>query len=60
MFGDAKVYCVGLDIDMHKAILENIYENTNDYTNDTFILLNFVKKRMESLDLKVVADYISL
>lgn len=58
MFGDAKVYCVGLD--MHKAILENIYENTNDYTNDTFILLNFVKKRMESLDLKVVADYISL
>ena len=30
---------VGLDI--HKAIVDNIYENTNDYAHDTFILPEF-------------------
>ena len=30
---------VGLDV--HKAIVDNIYENTNDYANDTFIMPRF-------------------
>lgn len=33
---------VGLDV--HKAIVDNIYENTNDYDRETFILPDFVKK----------------
>ena len=33
---------VGLDV--HKAIVDNIYENTNDYAHDTFILPEFVQK----------------
>lgn len=33
---------VGLDV--HKAIVDNIYENTHDYAHDTFILPEFVKK----------------
>lgn len=30
---------VGLDV--HKAIVDNIYENTNDYAHDTFVLPSF-------------------
>lgn len=33
---------VGLDV--HKAIVDNLYENTNDYAHDTFILPEFVQK----------------
>ena len=33
---------VGLDV--HKAIVDNIYENTNDYAHDTFVLPQFVQK----------------
>lgn len=33
---------VGLDV--HKAIVDNIYENTNDYAHDTFVLPKFVHK----------------
>ena len=36
---------VGLDV--HKAIVDNVYENTNDYARDTFILPDFVKKSVE-------------
>ncbi len=36
---------VGLDV--HKAIVDNIYENTNDYAHDTFILPDFVQKLVE-------------
>lgn len=36
---------VGLDV--HKAIVDNVYENTNDYARDTFILPEFVKKLVE-------------
>ena len=36
---------VGLDV--HKAIVDNVYENTNDYARDTFILPDFVKKLVE-------------
>ncbi len=32
---------VGLDV--HKAIVDNIYENTDDYAHDTFVLPGFVK-----------------
>lgn len=38
---------VGLDV--HKAIVENLYTNTNDYANDTFIFPSFANK--------LVADY---
>ncbi len=31
---------VGLDV--HKAIVDNLYENTNDYAHDTFVLPEFV------------------
>ena len=31
---------VGLDV--HKAIVDNIYENTNDYAHDTYVLPSFV------------------
>lgn len=33
---------VGLDV--HKAIVDNIYENTNDYAHDTFVLPEYVQK----------------
>lgn len=33
---------VGLDV--HKAIVDNIYENTNDYAHETFLLPAFVQK----------------
>ena len=33
---------VGLDV--HKAIVDNIYENTNDYAHETFVLPEFVSK----------------
>lgn len=33
---------VGLDV--HKAIVDNVYENTNDYARETFILPEFVQK----------------
>ena len=36
---------VGLDV--HKAIVDNIYENISDYAHDTFILPGFVKKLVE-------------
>ena len=36
---------VGLDV--HKAIVDNVYDNTNDYARDTFILPDFVKKLVE-------------
>jgi 3-hydroxyacyl-CoA dehydrogenase len=36
---------VGLDV--HKAIVDNVYENTNDYAHETFILPDFVKQLVE-------------
>lgn len=33
---------VGLDV--HKAIVDNIYENTNDYAHDSFVLPSFASK----------------
>ena len=36
---------VGLDV--HKAIVDNIYENTNDYAHSTFVLPEFVQKLIE-------------
>ncbi|MFN3603366.1 MAG: 3-hydroxyacyl-CoA dehydrogenase family protein [Leptonema sp. (in: bacteria)] len=36
---------VGLDV--HKAIVDNIYENTNDSAHDTFFLPNFIKELIE-------------
>lgn len=33
---------VGLDV--HKAIVDNIYENTKDYAHDTFVLPSFVSQ----------------
>lgn len=33
---------VGLDV--HKAIVDNLYANTHDYANDTFILPEFLQK----------------
>ncbi len=36
---------VGLDV--HKAIVDNLYENTNDYAHETFILPDFVKELVE-------------
>ncbi len=33
---------VGLDV--HKAIVDNVYQNTNDYAHDTFVLPEFVQK----------------
>lgn len=33
---------VGLDV--HKAIVDNIYENTHDYVHETFVLPEFVQK----------------
>ncbi len=36
---------VGLDV--HKAIVENIYENTSDYAHDSFLLPPFAQKLVE-------------
>lgn len=36
---------VGLDV--HKAIVDNVYENTNDYAHDTFVLPDFVKNLVD-------------
>lgn len=36
---------VGLDV--HKAIVDNIYENTNDYVHEKFILPEFVQKLID-------------
>lgn len=36
---------VGLDV--HKAIVDNIYNNTNDYAHNTFVLPDFVHKLVE-------------
>ena len=36
---------VGLDV--HKAIVDNIYENTNDYAHDTFVLPEYVQKLID-------------
>lgn len=36
---------VGLDV--HKAIVDNIYKNTDDYAHDTFVLPKFVDKLVE-------------
>ena len=36
---------VGLDV--HKAIVNNIYENTNDYVHEKFILPEFVQKLID-------------
>lgn len=36
---------VGLDI--HKAIVDNIYENTHDYAHEKFILPNYVQKLID-------------
>lgn len=33
---------VGLDV--HKAIVKNLFENTNDYAHDTFVIPEFVEK----------------
>lgn len=36
---------VGLDV--HKAIVDNIYENTNDYVHDRFLLPEYVQKLID-------------
>ena len=36
---------VGLDV--HKAIVDNIYENTNDYVHDKFVLPGYVQKLID-------------
>ena len=36
---------VGLDV--HKAIVDNIYDNTSDYAHETFVLPNFTKTLVE-------------
>ena len=36
---------VGLDV--HKAIVDNVYENTNDYSRDTFRFPEFTKKLVD-------------
>lgn len=36
---------VGLDV--HKAIVDNVYANTDDYAHDTFVLPDFVQKLVE-------------
>ena len=36
---------VGLDV--HKAIVDNLYENTNDYAHETYILPGYVQKLIE-------------
>ena len=36
---------VGLDV--HKAIVDNIYENTNDYVHEKFVLPTFVQELID-------------
>ena len=36
---------VGLDV--HKAIVDNVYDNTNDYAHDTFVLPKFCQKLID-------------
>ena len=36
---------VGLDV--HKAIVDNVFQNTNDYAHDTFILPSFVQELID-------------
>lgn len=36
---------VGLDV--HKAIVDNVYENTDDYARDTFVLPGYVQKLVD-------------
>lgn len=36
---------VGLDV--HKAIVDNLYENTADYANDTFVMPEFLQKLVD-------------
>lgn len=36
---------VGLDV--HKAIVDNVYNNVNDYANETFVLPEFVQKLID-------------
>ena len=36
---------VGLDV--HKAIVDNVYQNTNDYAHETFVLPAFVQKLID-------------
>lgn len=36
---------VGLDV--HKAIVDNLHDNTNDYANDTFVLPDYVQSLIE-------------
>lgn len=36
---------VGLDV--HKAIVDNVYANTNDYAHETFVLPQFVEKLID-------------
>ena len=36
---------VGLDV--HKAIVDNLYENTNDYAHETYVLPDFVKNLIQ-------------
>ena len=36
---------VGLDV--HKAIVDNIYQNTNDYVHEKFLLPNYVQKLID-------------
>jgi 3-hydroxyacyl-CoA dehydrogenase len=40
---------VGLDV--HKAIVDNLYENTDDYARETFRLPGYVQKRIEAGEL---------
>lgn len=35
-------------LDVHKAIVENIYNNSNDYEHETFILPGYVNKLIEN------------
>lgn len=37
---------VGLDV--HKAIVDNLYENTNDYAHETYVLPEFVKNLIKN------------
>lgn len=37
---------VGLDV--HKAIVDNLHQNTNDYAHETFVLPHFVEKLIET------------
>ena len=34
-------------LDVHKAIVDNIYENTNDYVHEKFVLPDYVQKLID-------------